>query len=46
MKNVKSKILGLVAKASMKTALKSAGAASTYCYHQPKEPEALKKLKK
>ncbi len=46
MKNVKSKILGLVAKAGMKTALKSAGAASTYSYHQPKEPEALKKLKK
>lgn len=46
MKGIKSKVLGLIAKAGMKTALKSAGAASTYSYHQPKEPEALKKMKK
>lgn len=46
MKNAKSMILGLVAKVGMKTAVKSAGAASIYSYHQPKEPVALKKIKK
>lgn len=46
MKNAKSMILGLVAKAGMKSAVKSAGAASTYSYHQPKEPAALKNYKK
>lgn len=46
MKNAKSKILSLVAKAGMKSAVKSAGAASIYSYHQPKEPVALKNLKK
>ena len=46
MKNAKSKMLRLVAKAGMKTAVKSAGAASIYSFHQPTEPAALKKMKK
>ena len=46
MKNVKRNILSLVAKVGVKAALKSAGAASTYSYHQPKEPSAIKALKK
>ena len=46
MKNVKESILDAVAKFGMHSAIKAAGAASIYGFHQPKEPEALKKLKK
>ncbi len=44
MKNAKNKVLSLIAKAGMKSAIKSAGAASTYSFHQPAEPKALKAL--
>lgn len=46
MKNTKKAILNLLAKASMSSAVKAAGAASSLGYHQPKEPKALKNLKK
>lgn len=46
MKSVKKVILNLLAKAGMSSAVNAAGAASAYGYHQAKEPEALKKLKK
>lgn len=43
---MKKAILNLIAKAGMTSAIKAAGAASLYGYHQPKEPKALKNLKK
>lgn len=46
MKSVKKAFLNLLAKVGMSSAVNAAGAASSYGYHQPKEPEALKKLKK
>ncbi len=46
MKNTKKSILNLMAKAGMRSAVKAAGSASLFSYHQPKEPKALKSLKK
>ncbi len=46
MKNVKKSILNLLAKAGLESALKAAGAASFFGYHQPKEPIILKSIKK
>ena len=46
MTKLKKNVLDAVAKLGMRSAIKGAGAASSYGYHQPKEPEALKKLKK
>ncbi len=46
MKNTKKSVLNLMAKVGMRSAVKSAGSASTFSYHQPKEPKALKLLKK
>jgi cyclic lactone autoinducer peptide len=44
MKSTKMAMLNLLAKASMKSAISAAGAASLFGYCQPKEPEVLKKL--
>jgi len=46
MKNTKKSVLNLMAKAGMRSAIKSAGAASTFSYHQPKEPKCLKQISK
>lgn len=46
MKNTKKSILNLMAKVGMRSAVKSAGAASIFSYHQPKEPKCLKKISK
>lgn len=46
MKSVKKAILNMLAKAGMNSAVNAAGAASSLGFHQPKEPEALKKMKK
>jgi len=46
MKNLQSKILNAVAKIGLKTAVKACGTASYFGTYQPKEPEALKQLKK
>lgn len=46
MKSVKKAILNVLAKAGMSSAINAAGAASAYGYHQPKEPEAVRKLRK
>lgn len=46
MKSVKKAILNVLAKVGMSSAVNAAGAASAYGYHQPKEPKALKKMKK
>lgn len=46
MKNTKKAMLDLLAKTSMKSAVKAAGAASWFGYCQPKEPKSLKALKK
>jgi len=43
---VKAKIATAILKVSMFSAKKSCGAASMFGYHQPKEPEALKRLSK
>lgn len=43
---MKKAILNMLAKAGMTSAVKAAGAASIWGYHQPKEPKALKNLKK
>lgn len=43
MSGIKKHMMQIIAKAGMKAAIKSAGSASTYGYHQPKEPAALKK---
>ena len=42
----KNKIYKLIAAFGRKAAVKASGTASGYGYYQPKEPEALKKLKK
>lgn len=46
MQKMKKAILKKVASASKFVAIKAAGATSCAGCHQPKEPEALKKLKK
>lgn len=46
MKNVKKNILNLIAKVGMSSAINAAGSASTFGFHQPKEPKALKNIKK
>lgn len=46
MKSVKKAILNVLAKAGMSSAVNAVGAASSYGFHQPKEPKALKKMKK
>ena len=43
---VKAKIANAILKMSLFSAKKSCGAASMFGLHQPKEPEALKSLKK
>lgn len=43
---MKKIILKATAKAGKAMAIKACGSASFFGYHQPKEPEALKKLKK
>lgn len=43
---MKKVMLNLLAQASMKSAIKAAGAASQFGYCQPKEPKSLKVLKK
>lgn len=45
-KSVKSKVLGVVAKAVLGTAKTACGAASFWDLHQPREPAALKKMMK
>ena len=45
-KNEKNTILRAMAKVCAKTAVVGANSASMLGYHQAKEPEALKKLKK
>jgi cyclic lactone autoinducer peptide len=44
MKTVKQKVLSIIADVGKRTAVKSAGAASYFCYHQPKEPIGLRDL--
>ncbi len=46
MKNTKKSILNLMAKAGMRSAVKAAGSASLFSYHQPKEPKCLKQISK
>lgn len=41
MKKCKERVLRLIAKAGMKSAIKAAGAASCFGYHQAKEPQKL-----
>lgn len=43
---MKKAVLKAVAKAGKKMAVKACGNASYYGFHQPKEPKALKSLKK
>lgn len=43
---IKNKIYKLIAAFGRKAAVKASGTASGYGSYQPKEPEALKKLKK
>lgn len=45
-KSVKNAVLKATAKAVLATAKMACGAASSWDSYQPKEPEALKKLKK
>ena len=45
-KSVKSKVLGVVAKAALGTAKKACGAASIWDLYQPKEPATLRKMMK
>jgi cyclic lactone autoinducer peptide len=40
------KLLNVVAKIGVKSAVKSCGTASMFGCHQPKEPESLKKISK
>lgn len=44
--NVMKKILNIMAKIGMKSAIKASNAASMFGCYQPKEPLTLKKLKK
>lgn len=46
MKNTKKSVLNLMAKVGMRSAIKSAGAASIFSYHQPKEPKNIKAVVK
>lgn len=46
MNKYKKMALNLIAKAGMKSAIKAAGAASCFGYHQPQEPSTLKNAKK
>lgn len=46
MKSIKKALLNVLAKAGMSSAVSAAGVASSYDYHQPKEPNAMKKMKK
>jgi cyclic lactone autoinducer peptide len=46
MKGLQKSVLNAVAKIGMKTAVKACGAASYFGTYQPKEPEALKLMKK
>lgn len=41
MKKCKERVLRLIAKAGMKSAIKAAGAASCFGYHQAKEPQKI-----
>lgn len=41
MKKYKEMVLRLIAKAGMKSAIKAAGAASCFGYHQVKEPQKV-----
>ena len=43
---VKKLIADYASKAARAMAIKSCGAASTFSYHQPKEPECLKQISK
>lgn len=45
-KSLKTAVLKAMSKAVFKTAKKACGAASWWDLYQPKEPEALKRLKK
>lgn len=44
MKKSKKIVLNLIAKAGMKSAIKAAGAASCFGYHQAKEPLNIKSI--
>lgn len=44
MKALKKKLLNVIADAGKRSAIKAAGAASMFCYHQAKEPECLSQL--
>ena len=46
MKNAKKSVLNLIAKVGMKSAINAAGSASSFGYHQIKEPSSIKKSKK
>ncbi|MBE6851637.1 MAG: cyclic lactone autoinducer peptide [Ruminococcus sp.] len=46
MKNIQKSVLKCMASVGKMTAVKAAGAASLAYMHQPKEPAALKNLKK
>lgn len=46
MKNVKQTVLNLLAKAGMRSAIKAAGSASCFGYHQVAEPKSVKNFKK
>lgn len=45
-RSLKKTVLRTIAKTVLETAKKSCGAASTWDMYQPKEPEALKKMRK
>lgn len=45
-KSVKKAFLNLLANVGMRSAIRAAGAASSLGYHQPKEPKALREMKK
>ena len=45
-KNVKISVLKVIAKAGKISAIAGANSASVLGYHQPKEPEAARKLRK
>lgn len=45
-KTVKTSVLGVIAKAARKGAAVGANSASVWGFHQPKEPEAARKLRK
>ncbi len=42
---MKKNMLELIANLSRKAAINAAGTASQFCFHQAKEPEALRKSK-